>query len=395
MARRRLLEGTLTVMGLLVALDVGVDLALIRGDTVMGRTLPPAGYRRWPGKDSWLAEYRASWNLPREQRSKFQFDAELGWTARPLFRTVDGGTRINSIGARGPGEYASEPPDGALRVVAFGDSFTFCAQVEDAGSWPVQLEELEPSLEVINFGVSGFGTDQALLRMRRTGILGADVVCMGLMLENVGRNVTRDGMSWRILDRKPTPKPRFVLDGEELELVPLPFSSASDFAHAVEDDRIEGLLKEHEHWAPPALPDFLWRSSFVRIAVALSQKGRRNVPRLWTETETEPYRTTVALLEAFRDEALEAGARRAVVLVFPLERDLTGLRRGEPRYWTFLLEELERRGIEFIDLTLPLEEAYRTTRPGSSLFRGWHLSELGNAVVARAMHEWLSDEELR
>jgi hypothetical protein len=82
--------------------------------------------------------------------------------------------RINSVGLRDR-EHAKQKPPGTLRIALLGDSFSEALQVplEDA-FWVVMEERLQgcrafnegKRVEVINFGVSGYGTGQQLLTLR-------------------------------------------------------------------------------------------------------------------------------------------------------------------------------------------------------------------------------------
>ncbi len=91
-------------------------------------------------------------------------------------------------------------------------------------------------------------------------------------------------------------------------------------------------------------------------------------------------------------QALADGARLAPVLVFPSKEDLGryGL-PGRP-YWMALFAELGRRGLPFIDLIEPLLASARSQPGGPStarLYQGGHLSQAGNAIVARVLLEWI------
>lgn len=96
----------------------------------------------------------------------------------------------NSIGLR-----ASEIPmtkaRGVRRVVALGDSFTFGNSVEQDEAWPQELEkrlnERQGTVryEVINAGVSTYGTGQELLLYQMlAGRLQADLVVLGFDVVN-------------------------------------------------------------------------------------------------------------------------------------------------------------------------------------------------------------------
>ena len=59
--------------------------------------------------------------------------------------------------------------DRLLRLAVFGDSFTHCDEITYQNCWTSRLESLWPNTEVLNFGVPGFGPDQAWLRYQRDG----------------------------------------------------------------------------------------------------------------------------------------------------------------------------------------------------------------------------------
>lgn len=81
--------------------------------------------------------------------------------------------RINSEGLRDQ-EHAIAKPEGTFRIAILGDSYceAFSVSLEEA-FWSVmkrKLEECDPfqgkKIELINFGVSGYGTGQELLTLR-------------------------------------------------------------------------------------------------------------------------------------------------------------------------------------------------------------------------------------
>ena len=81
--------------------------------------------------------------------------------------------RINRYGFR-HGERAPAKPPGTWRVAVLGDSFIEAFQVPDEQTFCAQLERrlqdcaflADRRVEVLNFGVSGYGTAQELLMLR-------------------------------------------------------------------------------------------------------------------------------------------------------------------------------------------------------------------------------------
>jgi hypothetical protein len=105
--------------------------------------------------------------------------------------------RINSHGLRADREYPYEKPAGIARVAVLGDSFTYAAAVPPEATFPAHLErELngcrafgERTVEVLNFGVSGYGTAQELLTLRhRAARYSPDLVLLAFFPGNDVRN---------------------------------------------------------------------------------------------------------------------------------------------------------------------------------------------------------------
>ena len=375
----------------LVAVDLAITLWIGRDGLLLGHPLPPFGAITHPRQRAWLDELRS------EPKGVGAFDAELGWSVRPNAVSADGKARTNSLGARGTREYALAKPAGVTRLVCVGDSYTWGDEVGDEDTFEAQLEALDPRVECVNLGVAAYGTDQALLRWKREGErLQPDVLVVGLLLENIGRNVNRYRPLWYPGSGSAPAKPRFVLAGStantelahgsssasnpELVLVPQPFATGAELAAAIDDGSVIERLREHEPWR---WSSSWWSvSSLARGAAALVSDRERDVERLWRDIDGEPFRVTLALLAAFR-------APRVIVLVFPREVDLAELEGGARPYWSELLAALERAKIEHVDLAPELSRALAEHRRDAELphpYVGGHLSRVGNELVARRLH---------
>jgi hypothetical protein len=113
----------------------------------------------------------------------YTVDAQRGYGLRPGAQGVwsregRGLVRINAAGFRGD-DVSVQPPTGVLRIAVLGDSFTEALQVDEQASFVKQLQArlVEASqcplrrghaagVEVLNFGVGGYGTGQELLTWR-------------------------------------------------------------------------------------------------------------------------------------------------------------------------------------------------------------------------------------
>src|SRR5262245_47270071 len=100
------------------------------------------------------------------------------------------------------------------RIVVLGDSFTFGEEVSDTETYPHLLQELLPTVEVINLGVHGYGHDQMLVLFREEGSkYEPSLVVLGFVASDMERN---------LMGFRDYAKPRFVVTGGELRLVGTP-----------------------------------------------------------------------------------------------------------------------------------------------------------------------------
>jgi len=105
---------------------------------------------------------------------RYLFDETLGWKNIPAFEgaTMGKPLSINSKGLRDR-EYSYQKPDGTRRLLVLGDSMTWGLGVGDDEIFTEVLEEKlkreTPAWEVINAGVSGWGTDQEYLFLKDEG----------------------------------------------------------------------------------------------------------------------------------------------------------------------------------------------------------------------------------
>lgn len=89
---------------------------------------------------------------------------------------------INQQGMRDPRDFEKPKPDGVSRILLMGDSFAMGYGVSYEDSVPARLEKLlhgayDRPFEVINLGVSGFGTAEELIALEKDGwSFGPDLV---------------------------------------------------------------------------------------------------------------------------------------------------------------------------------------------------------------------------
>ena len=135
-----------------------------------------------------LIKFRLVYSLYYAQEKSdlfFRLDEELGY-ALVADRNIDG-ARINKQGFRGDKEYDLMPPKDKLRLAAFGDSFVFGSvfgsDEKNADIWTSYLEGMAGNLEVLNFGVPGYGLGQSYLRFLKEGLrFNADILFFNCIL---------------------------------------------------------------------------------------------------------------------------------------------------------------------------------------------------------------------
>ena len=182
--------------------------------------------------------------------SRLMYDPELGWSPRPNAR--DWVYFYNSAGIRSaPAEYSLSPEPGALRIELFGDSYTHCDEVPIEECWGTRLEarlnKKGVPAEVINFGVSGYGVDQAFLRWRKLGrTYSPQLVILGFNADDVSRNVNLLRPIYRKSTSLPLSKPRLIVEDDQLRLINVPTTPP---------DQILDLMKNLQHCLEnPGLP---------------------------------------------------------------------------------------------------------------------------------------------
>ena len=168
---------------------------------------------------------------------------------------------------------------------------------------------------------------------------------MGFMSENIQRNVNRLVSVRAPAELSPLVKPRFLLEAGELRLLPQPYASKIELYEAAVGGALGYDLAAHE-W----LAESPGGAGWSKVADALRAKRERAERGRWwlqwKDVQGEPFRVTVALLEAFHREALEAGVRLAGVVVFPSSTDLS----DPDRKLTALHAALDQRDIPYVDL---------------------------------------------
>jgi len=329
-----------------------------------------------------------------------QLDADLGWTVKPNGiegRPSDGvyNDRLyqaNSDGIRSSHEYQRNPSSDVVRVAVFGDSFSHADDVSNDAAWTAVWEQSNSNLEVLNFGVPGFGTDQAYLRYQKEGKeFSPDITVLGIMSENLMRNVNTFVPFYRP-DAWPTSKPRFVFapDGS-FTLKENFFRDRSDY-QALIDDLPATLLElgEHDWWYNAKYkPGILDNSSLFQLlhySYIMFRYPWMLDDRSLYKKESEHYKILLEIIQRFSKEVEESGSTPVIVL-FPSLEVLEKFRVDGNLMYSPLLDDLDKQSIRYVDV-LDGFTKYGGDVDVRGLIPG-HNSVIGNEMAARYINEEL------
>lgn len=320
----------------------------------------------------------------------------LGWKSN---RVDDRGEYLEAAGPEGlpPGSARQPTPP---CVSAYGDSFIEGFGVKPQQSWISLLSHLL-HCRVANFGVSGYGTDQAFLRFLENRQDQARVVILGFLSENIIRNVNQ--LRNLISDAATChAKPRFLLNEEgQLTLAPLPPFTEQEYETLRQQP--ERVL-QHEFFLPggpsgyrevgfpytwgivKALP-FVWESVVLRRGMYYDLYRPDHPSRAVAVTQ--------AILAEFSREARRRG-QKPLILIIPTHIDLAYARRRGAWIYRPITDFLASQGLNYLDLG-PIFLRSLGDAPPESLYAAatnYHLNDQGQALVARAVYDWLTQHQV-
>ena len=301
------------------------------------------------------------------------FDAELGWDQHPAERD---GSPVIPAGRRG---YAS----------SYGDSFTWCYDVEDHQTWQRHFKK-QTGRAILNLGIGGAGTDQALLKLRKYyPSYPTEVVIFGIFPNDISRNAGMVG-SFYLQPPNFIIKPRFVLQqGGAISLYnPLP--DVLSRARRGDHTWLPALARK-DFWYNQVLDlyglDMLQGRGFPyllqagRMAAGMIRQGRKppGDRDFIADPSSEPMRLTLHTIKLF----LEMAKKERFTPVILVHGSPQGARDGVN---SALLALLRREFSVRIEDALGLMGYAPGTASGERMFApGRHYSNQGNEALARGL----------
>lgn len=332
------------------------------------------------------------------------YDSGLGWSPVPNGRSDDGLFRYNSSGIRSDGtEYSLTPRENVLRIAIFGDSFTEGDEVPYESTWGHYLEtylnEAGVDAEVLNFGVSAYGMDQALLRWKKQGKkFSPNIVIFGFQAENALRNVnlfrnfysTRTGVIFT--------KPRFILESDQLELINIPTVPPNEVRQVISNFREWKWADSEYYYNESDYSSHVWRRfkafSLIenRLEKVFNTLNTKEITRNYYQSDRKIGHLAMKIIEEFKHD-VEANNSEFMVVHLPKRGNLTSMSEGSGLIYSELMEELLRKH-SVLD---PADELVKELKASSlkSLFMpNGHPSDKANQIIASVIAESLVGQEL-
>ncbi|NTV23204.1 MAG: SGNH/GDSL hydrolase family protein [Nanoarchaeota archaeon] len=295
------------------------------------------------------------------ESSYIMYDNLLGWKVRPLSESSNGKYKANSLGLRGP------EPLGNKKVIAiFGDSFIHGDDVYYHESLAYYLQEMMPEYEVMNYGVPGYGFDQAYLRyLEIASKTNPDIVIVGFQPENCLRNMNIIRSFYQRGTMIPFTKPRFF-DGKLVNYPTVEISKITETVASFSGSE----LSRYEYFYNQEDYQEKWYLNSRAIAVLDAYIHPKRTPIFGGETE----KLCLDIARKFDN---------SVFLHIPAKEYLMQKKLGSYPYET-MLSTLSREHIVIDPTEALLDEDF------SSLYVG-HFSGKGNKILAESVVKYLSN----
>jgi hypothetical protein len=349
------------------------------------------------------------------------YDSELGWIRKPNTTHNEKGKEgitkwtINNYGGRNNLKFE----DINSKVSTYGDSFTFCRQVNDDETWQHWISKFQ-NTNVKNFGVGNYGLDQILLRLKREYPKNkAEIVIIGVVPDTISRIVS----IWKHYYEYGNTfgfKPRFVLENNMLNLLKNPIDDTSKFFNyknyinqIKKNDYFyeEKFLKEKLHF-PYSL--FLFKNIkrnfsiifWVFLIQIYKKFGKSTMEiewnpmkiimqiNLWWRIKLYKNKKTVELFKKIVEDFVSFSKRnnfKPVFVFLPQKDDILFMREHGHYYEEFVKNVSKTENLLVVDIAKNLilddnlDELYSDQND-----YGGHYSKLGNKKIAN-----LLDQELK
>ncbi len=309
-------------------------------------------------QDTLSEKHRSSLEIWAKQESPYlRHDPELGWTIRENGKV--GSYNANSAGFRSSKEVFLTKIT-PIRIACFGDSFTHGDEVQNSETWQSNIMQLNDTMEVLNFGVSGYAIDQSMLRYEKHGQkYNADIALIGFMSKDLYEVENRFRAFQLRNTGMPFGKPRFrtiASTTDSLELIPTPLPDLNDYTLLLENTKTElHRIGQEDFYFKRSYKSssFEWLPSIrlVRVIRHLLDEKSLNFGNLKNElfdTNTTSFILSSHILEKFA-ETTNNNQTYPIILFLPNKRDIIRHREGKTSSYSPLKKYLESNGLDTLD----------------------------------------------
>ena len=346
------------------------------------------------------------------------FDKKLGWIRKPNTSGVEFSKfdktsfSINENGSRDNPNNIHSVND----IFTYGDSFTFCRQVNNEFTWQSNLSLLA-NKNVLNFGVGNFGIDQANLRYKsETKNLCDKIIIMGVVPETILR-IHSYWKHYLEYGNVLAFKPRYILDNNALKLIENIISTKED------------LINYKKHLSHIKKYDYFYKKKFKKDIIKFPyslyylKTFKRNLPLLISvlimifckklnifkslfykihkkfvlEKNTHlaselfnkknPTKLLQLIIEDFNKYSL-TNKSKPLLLIIPQLCDLESIKKNKSCYYAIFFKKL-KKNINILDMT----ETFLLQNNFYDLYvddkHGGHINEEGNKIISTKVHEKL------
>ncbi len=276
-------------------------------------------------------------------------------------------------------------------ISTYGDSFTYCAEVGDSDTWQTTLGK-KLHTNVLNYGVSGYGTDQAFLKYELNQGPPTKIVILGVLPENVNRVVNIYRPFYTYTDTTMGTKPMFLKQGGTIRLVPNPIASVPELAKLDQEQFLEELGKvDYWYQFDKKLPKFSFPYTFScycwkdilysQLMAGMSDYAKRSARHPWNlYDEDGPLSIMCYVADRFVATARSRGSE-PLILIMPHKDNITEVTdKGFVREARFI-EYLSRKGYPFLDGVKAIADM-KPTKQDLDAWYGSHATAQGNNVLA-------------
>jgi len=285
-------------------------------------------------------------------------------------------------------------------VSIYGDSFVRGDQVCDAETSENFLSELI-HCRILNYGMSGYGTDQSYLLFHNNLGDNSKVVILGHLTEDILRNVNQYRYNIYCRDKhKFGLKPRFVIDAQgNLKLIPALKISHEGFLNAV---YFPNEYFKYDYFLPGNKEGFVradFPYTFTLLKVVLNnvriKNGILGIPRHYSfyqqDHDSGALNLTYRIMGEFCLEAQKRG-KIPVILIIPMGTDLIYYNKYKKWIYENLINKLKENKLSFIDAGPKMIEYLKGADPAELYVRNdlsAHFNAKGNKMLADIIYKYL------